>query len=196
SGRKAAPTNCLATTHPHLAAEWHSTKNGSLTPQGVVAGSSARDWWKCRRADDHEWQSKISHAPNGRGSRCCAGWRVVASNSLIVTNPDLAGQWQPFKNGSLGPGEVLAGSRKKVWWRCQHGHEWEALLVDRKNGRGCPYCARQRVDSKNCLAVTHPALAAEWHPIKNADLTPRDVLAGSNKEVWWKCPKVEDHEWQ
>jgi hypothetical protein len=119
----------------------------------------------------------------------------VASNSLIVTNLELAAQWHPTKNGSLRPSEVLAGSRKKVWWKCEQGHEWEALLVDRKNGRGCPYCARRRVDSKNCLAVTHPGLAAEWHPIKNGNLTPYDVLAGSNKEVWWKCPKVEDHEW-
>jgi hypothetical protein len=43
------------------------------------------------------------------------------------------------------------------------------------------------------LSETHPALAAEWHPTRNPDLTPDQVSAGSNKKVWWlgKC----GHEW-
>ncbi|MDH3559240.1 MAG: zinc-ribbon domain-containing protein [Deltaproteobacteria bacterium] len=34
----------------------------------------------------------------------------------------------------------------------------------------------------------------EWHATKNAPLTPSDVTPGSNKKVWWACPK--GHEWQ
>jgi hypothetical protein len=41
------------------------------------------------------------------------------------------------------------------------------------------------------LSVTHPELAAQWHPTKNGDLTPKDVTYGSGKKVWWICPK--DH---
>tara|TARA_Y100000031_G_scaffold36697_1_gene41028 strand:- start:182 stop:505 length:324 start_codon:yes stop_codon:yes gene_type:complete len=34
------------------------------------------------------------------------------------------------------------------------------------------------------------------HPAKNGALTPEDAPYGSNKKIWWKCPKGEDHEWE
>ena len=42
----------------------------------------------------------------------------------------------------------------------------------------------------------NPLLAKEWHPIKNGDLTADDVSLGSDKKVWWKCSKFNEHEWQ
>src|SRR6516165_1878218 len=36
SGNAVVLSNCLATTHPALAIQWHPTKNGSLTPYDVV----------------------------------------------------------------------------------------------------------------------------------------------------------------
>jgi hypothetical protein len=50
--------------------------------------------------------------------------------------------------------------------------------------------------NKKSLAETHPEVAKQWHPTKNKDLTTRDVTYGSDKRVWWKCDKGEDHEWQ
>ena len=46
------------------------------------------------------------------------------------------------------------------------------------------------------LADFNPELAKQWHPDKNGDLTPYDVLPGSNVKVWWKCPRGTDHEWK
>src|SRR6266545_342702 len=40
-----------------------------------------------------------------------------------------------------------------------------------------------------------PRLVREWHKTKNRELRPRDVTAGSDRKVWWKCPKGPDHEW-
>ena len=45
------------------------------------------------------------------------------------------------------------------------------------------------------LAEINPELAEQWHPTKNGILTPYDVLPGSQKKVWWKCPEGDDHEW-
>ena len=39
--------NDLATTHPEIAAQWHPTKNGELTPEMVTSGSHKRVWWTC-----------------------------------------------------------------------------------------------------------------------------------------------------
>ena len=46
------------------------------------------------------------------------------------------------------------------------------------------------------MAIVSPSFAKQWHPIKNGKLTPFDVSKGSNKKVWWKCDKGEDHEWE
>jgi hypothetical protein len=47
---------------------------------------------------------------------------------------------------------------------------------------------------KKLLSITHSALAKEWHPTKNGDLTPDDITYGSGKKVWWLCKSK--HEYQ
>jgi hypothetical protein len=44
--------------------------------------------------------------------------------------------------------------------------------------------------------VKNPILASEWHPDKNGTLKPEDYTPGSDKKVWWKCPKGDDHVWE
>lgn len=60
--------------------------------------------------------------------------------SLAVTNPELVSQWHAAKNGKLGPDEVTSGSKRVVWWRCEHGHEWQATVASRHRGGHCPKC--------------------------------------------------------
>lgn len=115
------------------------------------------------------------------------------ANSLQETHPNIAAQWHPTKNGALTPLDITKGCNCKVWWQCEHGHEWLAQINARQR-TGCPYCSNKKVLSGyNDLATTCPEIAAEWHPIKNGDWTPQNVTAGSNKKAWWlgKC----EHEW-
>ncbi|MGY3206322.1 putative nucleic acid-binding Zn-ribbon protein [Streptomyces sp. TE5632] len=44
------------------------------------------------------------------------------------------------------------------------------------------------------LRLAAPQVADEWHPIRNGDLTPDSVAAGSSRKAWWlgSC----GHEWQ
>ena len=111
---------------------------------------------------------------------------VMGISNLTITHPQLAAEWHPTKNGDLTPENVTYGSNKKVWWLCPKGHDYQAKIGNRAMlGRGCPYCAGKRVIvGINDLATTHPQLAAEWHPAKNGDLTPRNVTYGSGKKVW------------
>jgi hypothetical protein len=55
---------------PELAAEWHPTKNGDLTPKDVPTGSSKRATWRC--VEGHEWIAIISSRAGGRGCPTCA----------------------------------------------------------------------------------------------------------------------------
>jgi hypothetical protein len=198
SNRLAVYSNCLATINPDLAHEWHPSKNGNLTPNDVTPGSHKKVWWKCPKGDDHEWQAFIKDRSGGNGCAICASKIVVKSNCLATVNPELAKEWHPTKNSSLTPRDVTTGSKKKVWWKCPEAddHEWESTISDRNRGNGCPFCSNKAVTKLNCLATLSPELAKEWHPTKNRNLTSYDVTPGSNENVWWKCPKGNDHEWK
>jgi hypothetical protein len=190
-GKKVNDENCLQTINPTLAKEWHSTKNGSLTPRDVTVSSSKKVWWQCSKG--HEWESLVSNRSNGSGCPYCVGKKVNNENCLQTINPTLAKEWHPTKNGNLTPKDVTIGSGKRAWWQCSKEHEWEASVGNRSKGNGCPYCGGDKVNDENCLQKVNQALAKEWHPTKNGNLTPRDVTVGSHKKVWWQCSR--GHEW-
>ena len=195
SGRQVlAGFNDLATKNPPLAAQWHPTKNGNLQPTDVTSGSDKRVWWQCDRG--HEWKSVISSRNSGIGCPYCSNQKVLSGfNDLATTNPALAAQWHPTKNGGLTPTDVVSGSNRQVWWLGECGHEWKAVISSRNAGRGCVFCSNQKVLAGfNDIITLNPTLAVQWHPTKNGELTPYDVTAGSNRKVWWlgMC----GHEWQ
>ena len=187
----------LAETHPEVAKQWHQTKNGDLTAGKVTQGSGKKVWWKCDKGNDHVWEATIVNRTKGRNCPVCSGHKLTLSNCLATKNPDLAKEWHPTKNGSLTPFDIVAGGRKKVWWKCDvsDDHEWEAVMYSRLEGNSCPFCSGQKVAMSNSFGKLYPELAKEWHPVKNGKLNPFEVSKGSKKKVWWKCNKADDHEW-
>ena len=187
--------NDLKTTHPELVSEWNYAKNGDLKPTDVTAGSGKKVWWICKHG--HEWETSVCNRTKHH-SNCpyCAGQKaIVGFNDILTTHPQIAKQWNYAKNGDLKPTDVTAGSGKKVWWICEHGHEWEARVASRVSGHNCPYCLNKKVlQGFNDLATTHPELVTEWNYTKNGDLKPTNVLTGSGKKVWWICE--HGHEWE
>ena len=107
----------------------------------------------------------------------------------------LISEWNKEKNTDIDINLITSGSGKKVWWKCEKGHEWEARISHRTNMKcNCPYCSGARVLAGfNDLQTKYPELAEEWHPTKNGNLKPTDITCGSSKKVWWlgKC----GHEW-
>ena len=109
--------------------------------------------------------------------------------------PHLVKEWHPTKNGDLRPEDVTHGSGKKVWWLCPQGHSYEKNISHRTSvGVGCPYCSGRKASSDNNLLTKFPDIAKEWHPEKNGDLTPKDVVYNSSKNVWWFCPKGHSYQ--
>ena len=98
-------------------------------------------------------------------------------------------EWDVEGNGALTPLALSHGSRRKVWWCCGAGHQWQAAVYTRTGAEsGCPYCAGKRPwPGFNDLASQEPALAAQWHPERNGPLTPDQVVCGSTRRVWWQC---------
>ena len=70
-------------------------------------------------------------------------------SDLATLNPQLANEWDYEKNGELKPEDFTCGSDKKVWWKCEKGHEWQATINNRNNGTGCPICYKEKRKKKN-----------------------------------------------
>ncbi len=185
--------NDLETVHPKLTKEWNYEKNFPLTPKDYITGSNKKVWWKCSKG--HEWKSYISNRCKGNKCPVCSNQKLLTGyNDLETVHPELAKEWNYEKNNPLLPTKFIAGSKRKVWWKCKKGHEWKTSLNARQNGTGCPYCANNKVlVGYNDLATLNPELAKEWNYEKNAPLLPTQVVAKSIKKVWWKCKK--GHEW-
>ena len=121
--------------------EWDAARNLPLTPQSVTHGSHAQVWWRC--AHGHSWRAAVKSRVSGCGCPVCAGRQLLpGENDLATLFPELAAQWDPDRNGPLTPRDVPPGTKKKVWWRCAHGHRWSAPVCARTRSRsGCPVCA-------------------------------------------------------
>lgn len=132
----------LASTHPALVKEWFSERNLPLKPTDVTSGSGRKVWWQCKKRSQHLWPATIASRTSGRGCPFCANLRVDSWNCLAATNPSLAAEWHPTKNGKLTPKDVVAFARRTVWWQCSldDSHEWQAAVYARSAGQGCGDC--------------------------------------------------------
>ena len=154
---------------------------------------------------DFRWQAAVSDRNNGNGCPFLTGKAVWPGfNDLRTTNPELAKQWHPTKNGELTAVQVTASSNKKIWWllpydvpmeysikhlRGKHfDFEWKTTISHRTGnyGTGCPYLNGKAVwPGFNDLQTVNPELAKQWHPTKNGCLKPTQVTANAGKKVWW-----------
>ena len=101
----------------------------------------------------------------------------LKDNNIKVLFPHLVKEWHPTKNGDLKPEELTRGSNKIILWLCSKGHEWETILRSRTIiGTNCPECGNRKVGKDNNLKYLHPNIAKEWHPTKNGDLKPENVV--------------------
>lgn len=181
--------NDLVTTNPDLASEWDIEKNAPLKPVEVIAGSPKNVWWICPLG--HSYRASLNNRKSGMGCGVCDNKTVLAGfNDLATTNPDLAREWDYFKNKTLTPQDVTAGSQNKAWWICPSGHSYYSSIGGRNAGNNCPICSNKSVlVGFNDLATTNPSLAEEWDYEKNAPLTPKQITSGSPQKIWWICPR-------
>lgn len=185
---------------PHIAAQWHPTKNGDLTPRDVTYGSVRKVWWICD--EGHEWQASV-YTRAGRGYGCPRCHRKAGTPVADSTNYTF---WHTSKNHDLDPAVLTTGSFKKAWWKCPRGHEWQEKIAGvARRKSACPYCAKEypaprKTTSivkkpKHSLLEINPDLAAQWHPTLNGDLIPSMVSCWSKRKAWWLCSEC-GREWE
>lgn len=170
----------LSVTHPELAKQ-----ADGWDPSVITAGSGKKFKWVCRKG--HKFEATVGNRSRKNGGNCpiCVGKKVqIGFNDLKTLHPLLAKQacnWDPRT--------VTIGSGKKLEWICLKKHIWTASVHTRVKGFGCPYCSGLLpILGKTDLVTTHPTIAkmaVGWDP--------KEVKAGSNKKLEWKCRK--GHTW-
>lgn len=184
--------NDLATTHPHVASQWHPSN--TLKPTEVTHASSRKAMWKCELG--HTWTALISNRTSrNSGCRICDGKEVLQGfNDLRTRNPRLADNWHPAN--SITPEEVTQYASIVVKWRCAKGHKWESSVLSASHLSPPHYCGvcsgRKLLKGYNDLGTTHPDIAKQWDSRNH--LSPEDVTAGSERAVTWRCNSC-DHVW-
>jgi hypothetical protein len=127
--------NDLATTHPELAKE-----ADGWDPKTVIGGTGKLLSWQCSQG--HKWKARGSSRIGGSKCTFCVNRKVETGfNDLATTHPDLAKEafgWDPTT--------VIAGTNRKLAWKCSEGHVWSTTGGHRIQGRGCPSCAKTGFD--------------------------------------------------
>ena len=166
--------NDLATLNPEVAKE-----ADGWDPTTVTVGSSKKFQWKCSKS--HTWTTTVVSRTNGAKCLVCDGKQIhIGFNDLESKFPKIAQQADGWD-----PKTVTSGSGKKMAWKCEYGHKWEAAVNSRTTRNfGCPYCSNQSVlIGYNDFATTHPELLYELVSSNGTDF----VSGSTAKVLEWKC---------
>ena len=181
SGQQILPGyNDLATLRPDIAEQAFD-----WDPSIVACKSNRKMKWRCKSG--HIWESTVTNRV-GRNDGCsvCSGHKTLAGfNDLASTDPELAKEAYEWD-----PSTLSRSSNKKVSWKCELGHIWQAPPGNRVGGSGCPACSNNRVEpGVNDLLTTRPDLADQadgWDP--------STVTKSSQKVLPWRCKF--GHQWK
>jgi hypothetical protein len=181
--------------HPDKAKYWDFTKN-KLNPDQVSKVDEREFWFICEA--NHPF-SLLPKSINRYESWCTTCKNLDKplefTTSFQAAEPVKAAYWD-FDKNTCSPHEVGMWDQTNRYFICSKGHRWYrkprsiSAKPTKDEGTWCKKCNIY----KNSLAVKMPELAKQWH-IKNKR-TAEEVKHKSNKDVWWQCPKGEDHEWE
>lgn len=169
--------NDIETLYPDITKEWHP--NNKLKPSEVGIYSNHRVKWICEKG--HTYERIIWQRIQGQACPYCSGKKAYPGETdLATTHPNIAAEFDFEKNAPLLPTELRAGSPQKIWWKCEHGHSWQARINTRTNeGCNCPICNRNK-------RVSLPEYIIFWYlnqlPTEISQSYQADFLLG-NREV-------------
>lgn len=196
------PSRTVARRCPTVATLWLTARNGGVPPEQVNWLERATAFFTCVKCGRVRLLiiRSVCHNNVQRGTlpHCmsCAGFaRGQEENTLAVWLPSSTQALVVTPDKPRGPWELSRWHKQPLSWRCLERPEhptYEACvpkLGKRRTEPGLPPCP-----TCNSLLQLFPAIAREWHPERNGDLSPAAVTAGVNTKYWWLC--VRGHEWE
>lgn len=126
--------NNLFSFRPDLLSHWDKEKNANTQADEVLTFSNKKYYWVCENG--HHYTAS-PEALMRRKNAC------PICSSAGFTNPDLAKEWHPKKNGTKTPYDFSSSSQKIAWFICSVcGKEYSSRIasrVQRKTDR-CIFC--------------------------------------------------------
>ena len=181
SGHKVlAGFNDLLTVEPEIASQAFG-----WDPSTVTKGHAGRKQWLCELG--HIYSSPVSQRTNNRtGCPICAGRTVlVGFNDIATLFPEIARDADGWDASSL-----VAGSNKKLRWKCEEGHRWMAIVNDRTYGsRGCPTCAKAGFDPNKdgwLYFLSHP----HWELFQIGITNNPNKRVGTHLKSGWEVIEI------
>lgn len=129
--------------YPDVAKEW--SNNNERGPETYYPSSNKKVLFVCGKCGK-EWSAVISkRCIRGQGCPYCTNYTISPGvNDLFSTNPEMKKIWD-FEKNVIDPTTVSSGSKKHVFWKCERGHEWSAVIYSvAKDKCGCPKCSAER----------------------------------------------------
>lgn len=150
--RKVNKSNSLYTIYPDVAKLWHNKNN--IQPNNVPCSSKRKFWWQCQKVKDHEWETSIETIVRciiknkNNGCPCCKNFKIVNSNCLETTHPNISKNWDYTKNYPITPKQIGVYNSSKFWWICPKNseHRWQTspnkllYVLNLRDSYGCPHC--------------------------------------------------------
>ncbi|MBU6454006.1 MAG: hypothetical protein KGS72_19660 [Cyanobacteria bacterium REEB67] len=129
----------LAEIAPYLVGQWCQLRNGDQTPWNTKAGSSLKVWWQCLTHQGHLWETSVfKRVSQNTGCPYCANRAVSTTNSLATLYPEMASRLNIEKNGAKLASDILACTKKALWWNCKCGSTYQRTIEKMLSfGPGC-----------------------------------------------------------
>jgi hypothetical protein len=176
-----ANVNDAESLYPHLAREFHPTKNGRFKLSELAANSPQLIWWIC--PSNHTYRKTVRKRTGGAGCHHCER-KTSGARTITRARPDLAPEWDYVQNFPRTPDEVTIGSMTEYRWVCPAGHPYPQRPERRAAGYGCPSCSHRRfTPNVNDAETLHPEICTEWHPYLNM-IKPSEIMPGTKSYVW------------
>jgi hypothetical protein len=183
--------NSLLNKFPEITGSWDYNKNKCEISK-VSYKSPKKVWWLCSSGHSYE-RSIVNRTINDQCVACIENEnKKIIEQNLKKSLEKIILKWDYAKNNNLSINDVSCND--KMWWLCDKNHSIYANVGMVRTGTSCSYCCNKKVNDDNCLANTFPDIAKQWHNAKNGDITPSDVVFGTQAKFWWKCKK--NHIWK
>lgn len=174
---------------------WDYKLNKDIEPTDTFPNSNKRAYFKCEKG--HSTYRKIMdfyHSP--KCPEC-----EKQNTKLVYQFPNTRLFWNAEKNADVNLDDIVQSSRYNAYFSCPHcKYEWISQVSLWNKRRYCPCCGfdgtdgsverNQSIIAQNPIItfkMANPQDAEMWCYDLNGDMTPDNVLYGSNKKAYFRC---------
>ena len=150
---------------------WNTERNGSVTPRQVFPNTRSKFWFTCGVCA-HVFQTCLhciiyqnSWCPFCSNHKICTDTECMSCFAKSFSSHPKSVFWHETKNDSLTPRNVFLNCNRKIWFKCQKGHEFQSRLYHVTRGRWCPSCVHKTEQKLYEMLVNDfPSVKREFKP--------------------------------